>query len=89
VQGGQGAQVFASIRGRGFAVFEGGIYFVMSTAGGLGLQFHSFASNAVTPVMTFSKPIFNGISESPNEESVLYAQADQWSGDLALVENFR
>jgi hypothetical protein len=76
---------------RGFTVVGDGIYFIPEPGPDEkhSIQFLSFATGKVKTIASISHPPFIGFSLSPYEHSILYAQVDESSSDLMLVENFR
>jgi uncharacterized protein YdeI (BOF family) len=53
------------------------------------IQFLSFADGAITTIIAIAKPVFLGLTVSPDGKSLLYTQIDQEVSDLMLVERFR
>lgn len=78
---------------RFWRLVDEGIYFVtVETESRPAVRFFSLATGAVTPVATLEKPIpfgNSGLSVSPDRRWLLYAQVDESSSDIMLVENFR
>jgi Tol biopolymer transport system component/DNA-binding winged helix-turn-helix (wHTH) protein len=75
----------------GFAVVDGGIYFIPTPAAGAAscsINFLSFASGKIRPVATTDRPA-DGLTVSPDGRWILYTQLDQNVSELMLVENFR
>ena len=93
VEGGEETPVLEQL-GAGFwgywEVVEGGIYFY--DAGTKTIEFFSFATHKVTQVAKPEKePVRfeQGLAVSPDGRWILYAQWDQGTADIMLVENFR
>jgi Tol biopolymer transport system component/predicted Ser/Thr protein kinase len=59
------------------------------TAAGSSLQFLSFATHKISPVVKSDKPLDLGLAVSPDGRWILYTQFDQAGSELMLVENFR
>jgi Tol biopolymer transport system component/DNA-binding winged helix-turn-helix (wHTH) protein len=96
VQGGQALKVLEGLSNYlNLAIVEKGVYFVPSrnTAVGSSVQFLSFATNKITPVVSVQKPLDlnsrGGLAVSPDGRWILYTQFDQAGSELLLVENFR
>jgi Tol biopolymer transport system component/predicted Ser/Thr protein kinase len=90
-QGGEESQVLESLSyWSNFAVVPQGIYFIPAgSAGSVSVQFLSFATGNATGIATIQKPVYVGLTVSPDGKSILYSQIDQAGSDLMLVENFR
>jgi eukaryotic-like serine/threonine-protein kinase len=91
VGGGQETQLLNSIQGLSFALIEKGIYFCGLREGSVGftIQFFDFATGKTRQIAVTDKPMYPIFSVSPDGRWILYAQVDQLSSDLMLVENFR
>ena len=91
VSGGEESPVLPSVARRAFALVNTGIYFIPEPGadGKYFIQFLNFATGKVKMVATIPRPPMSGFSVSPDEHSILYAQVDESSSDLMLVENFR
>jgi eukaryotic-like serine/threonine-protein kinase len=95
-EGGAETQVFDHRVGRSWAVVERGIYFFAYPQDGAlpyTLEFFDFNTRQTTRLTTLegqarAAAIF-GITVSPNERWIVYAQRDRLDFDLMLVENFR
>ena len=77
-----------------FAIVKEGIYFAVQRSRdplkpGPAIDFFSFTTAKVRPVLAIEKPIWNGLSVSPDGKSILYTQIDHYNTDIMLVENFR
>jgi Tol biopolymer transport system component/serine/threonine protein kinase len=100
-EGGEETQVFeANVDPGNWAVAERGIYFLgfhllnqQPRQPGYTLGFFDFATRQTTQLATLEGPIrtfqISGLTVSPDEHWVLYAQRDKLDFDLMLVENFR
>jgi hypothetical protein len=92
VEGGEEREVLGALSyWSNFAVADQGIYFIprFEWAAGSSIQFFNFANETIRPIAATEKPVFRGLSVSPDGRWILYSQADQGGSDLMLVENFR
>jgi Tol biopolymer transport system component len=105
VAGGEEVQVFPRLASYGnFAVATDGIYFEERLPGNpLGhtpdftpftrleaaIDFLSFATGKVNRVLTLDRHAGHGFDVSPDQRTLLFAQMDDFTEDLMLVENFR
>jgi eukaryotic-like serine/threonine-protein kinase len=105
VAGGEEVEVFPRLASYGnFAVASDGIYFEERLPGNpLGhtpdftpftrqeaaIDFLSFATGKVNRVMTLDRHAGHGFDVSPDQRTLLFAQMDDFTEDLMLVENFR
>ena len=105
VAGGEEVEVVPRLASYGnFAVAPDGIYFEERLPGNpLGhspdftpftrleaaIDFLSFATGKVTRVITLDRHAGHGFDVSPDQRTLLFAQMDDFSEDLMLVENFR
>jgi hypothetical protein len=53
------------------------------------IEFFSFATRTVTPVMSVGNTLTEGLSISRDRRFLLYTQVDQSDSDLMLIEKFR
>ncbi len=78
---------------RSWGVLEQGIYFIAKEMSPRRtIQFYSFATRHVTPLLTIEKdPLYfqPGLTISPDGRLLLYAQRDAKVNDILLLENFR
>jgi Tol biopolymer transport system component/DNA-binding winged helix-turn-helix (wHTH) protein len=96
VEGGQATKVLEGLSNYlNVAIVDKGVYFVPSrnTAVGSSVQFLSFVTNKIRPVVSVEKPLdlnaLGGLTVSPNGRWILYTQFDQAGSELMLVDNFR
>ena len=89
VEGGEETQVLDSVQYLSFVVVDEGVYFRKDLMHEGPIFFFSFATGQVTEIGAFGKPALTGFTVSPDGRHILYAQLDQESHDLMLVENFR
>jgi len=83
--GGEESQVLDSVTFMNFDVTRGGIYFLA----GPELRYFNFATRTSKLIRRIDKPPDRGMTVSPDEHWLLYAQIEQIGDDLMLVENFR
>jgi len=79
---------------RYWAVTDQGVYFVPSDwSRGPSIEFFSFATEQVTPVVPLERPpvayASPGLTVSPDGQWILCALVEQDTSDIMLVENFR
>lgn len=77
---------------RYFDIGGHGIYFVANRNTPHIIQFFSFATGHVSPIAEIESKMVNGtpgLSVSPDEQWIAYAQEDYDSTDIYMVENFR
>ncbi len=74
-----------------FSLTDQGIYFIprRGPTAPASIQFLSFADGQIKTIVAIAKPVFIGLTVSPDGQSILYTQIDQESSDLMLVENVR
>jgi hypothetical protein len=91
LDGGEETQLLKSVGFLNTAVNDRGIYFVPKCDGIRcpSIEFFSFASRLVKPVMNAGNTLTEGLSISPDRRFLLYAQVDQSDSDLMLIEKFR
>jgi Tol biopolymer transport system component/DNA-binding winged helix-turn-helix (wHTH) protein len=92
LSGGEEQQVVSNVAalGSAYALGKQGIYFISLPGGGLGqhLAFLNFATGQVTSLANIPRPLFLGLTVSPDERILLYSQMDHVNSDLMLVEHF-
>ncbi|MEK7407210.1 MAG: hypothetical protein AAB225_19220 [Acidobacteriota bacterium] len=90
---GEETEVIAAVSWRGFAVTGEGIYFTppADEQGKHSVQFLDLATGKTRVIAALPKsgPFFYGLAVSADGRTILWAQTDQISGDLMLVEKFR
>ncbi len=77
---------------RYFDVANAGIYFVAHQDAPRTIQFFSFMTGKISPVGEIDRLMISGtpgLSVSPDEKWIAYAQVDYGSTDIFMVENFR
>ncbi len=91
VQGGEAVQVTGPVNDVfTYAVSAEGIYYSAppdSRHQGL-IQFLSFSTGRSQTVVVTDRPIGWGLSLSPDQRFLVFAQRDQTGSDLMLIENF-
>jgi eukaryotic-like serine/threonine-protein kinase len=95
-EGGEETRVVeAKIDERNWAVEAHGIYFLTlhREVSAYALEFYDFATRQTTQITTIEGPrstfLISGLTVSPDERWILYAQRDKIDFDLMLIENFR
>jgi Tol biopolymer transport system component len=90
VSGGDETDVLPSVTFYNFALRHDGIYFIprADPDGRSAIHFYSFASGKSRQVVAVGETS-QGISVSPDGQTLLYCQIDERRSDLMLVENFR
>jgi hypothetical protein len=77
---------------RYWAVTDHGIYFVAQETAPRTVQFFSFATRRIERVRTIERNLVAGtpsLTASPDERWIVYAQKDQRSSDMMMLENFQ
>ena len=75
---------------RAFVPVSNGVYFIQPEGGRFGsIRFLNEATGIARTVLVFNKPLWSFLSISPDEQFVLWTQADQSGSDLMMIENFR
>ncbi len=90
VVGGPEEQLADSLYRVNYAVTKRGIYYMAHAdeSGNCMLKFYDFATGATSPVLAMGRPEF-GLDVSPDGRYLVYAQLDDPTSGLMLVENFR
>ena len=93
LSGGEEEQVISdSVDGfaSAYAPVRSGIYFIRKPGQKSRrlLAYFSFATGQSRDITEIHRPIGYGLAVSPDERTILYAQNDQLTSDLMLVENF-
>ena len=92
ISGGVESQVLESIYPMtNFFVAKSGVYFTPhpNADGSTAVQLYRFASGKVETIAALPKPLWFGLSVSPDERSILYSQVDHEESNLMLVERLR
>jgi hypothetical protein len=91
VGGGASTEVLPQVASRNWVVLDTGIWFLTPNSQGSSLlQFYDFASKATRTVYRTSRPVYAGLTLSPDRRRILFTQVDRPpSRNLMLVENFR
>ncbi len=88
--GGPERQVVSEIARRAFAPASQGVYFIQhDSARSASIRFLNEETGAVRVLQVLTKPLWSFLSVSPDEQFVLWTQADQFGSDLMMIENFR
>jgi hypothetical protein len=74
----------------GFAITAEGIFYSAAPVSHNQhlIQFLSFSTRRSWPVVVTDRPIGLGLSVSPDQRFLVFAQRDQTGSDLMLIENF-
>jgi len=87
VAGGSETQVVPAVSYRGFAPAGKGVYFIRREDGGeYAIQFLNETTGNVREVQQLTKPLWYYLSVSPDEQYVLWTQADQSGSDVMIEE---
>lgn len=90
LQGGLEAEVLEAVTFLNFAPGRKGIYFIPPSAlSQRSIQYMDIATGKTETIAVIGRHGTNGLSLSPDERTILYAQQDQLTSDLMLVEGFR
>ena len=92
VAGGEEVEVLPGISDWStFAPVERGIYFIPTRGPTTpaSVQYLSFADGRIRAILAIAKPVFVGLTASPDGTALLYTQIDQEGSDLMLAEGFR
>lgn len=89
--GGESTQVLAGVEERNYVPLNDGIwYFTPNTKDGSRLEYYDFSTKSSRTVFRTSRPVFVGMTLSPDGRRLLFTQTDRNpSRDLMLVDNFR
>jgi hypothetical protein len=82
--------VVSAIARRAFAPASKGVYFIQhDSTRSASIRFLNEATGAARILQVLTKPLWSFLSVSPDEQFVLWTQADQYGSDLMMIENFR
>ncbi len=90
--GGKETQVIDSLHSQGgHVVVDQGIYYISKpdAEGVSHIQFKDFVTGSIRTIAPIRRPVWWGLTVSPDRRTCLYAQFDEAGSDLMLVENFR
>lgn len=88
--GGPERQVVSDVWLRAFAPGRDGVYYIQKSGSQTAaIRFLNEETGAVRQVQALTKPLWSFLSISPDEQFVLWTQADQYGSDLMMIENFR
>ena len=89
--GGEPMQVLPGVEDRNYVPLKGGVwYFTPNTKEGSRLEYYDFSTQSSRTVFRTSRPVFVGMTLSPDGRRLLFTQTDRIpSRDLMLVDNFR
>jgi Tol biopolymer transport system component/DNA-binding winged helix-turn-helix (wHTH) protein len=91
VEGGDAEQVTGPLSEQiAFAITHNGIFYSAASVSRSQhlIRFLSFSTGRSQPVVVTDRPIGLGLSVSPDERFLVFAQRDQTGSDLMLIENF-
>jgi Tol biopolymer transport system component/predicted Ser/Thr protein kinase len=90
VAGGPETQVVSGIARRAFAPAAHGMYFIQSDGPrSNSIRYLNEATGEIRVLQVLTKPLWSFLSVSPDEQFVLWTQADQFGSDLMMITNFR
>ena len=88
--GGPERQVVSDVWLRAFAPGRDGVYYIQKSGSQTAaIRFLNEETGVVRQVQALTKPLWSFLSISPDEQFVLWTQADQYGSDLMMIENFR
>ena len=88
--GGPETQVVDDVWLRAFAPATHGVYYIRKDgAKTAAIRFLNEQSGVARQVQALTKPLWSSLSISPDEQFVLWTQADQYGSDLLMIQNFR
>ncbi len=88
--GGPETQVVAEVWLRAFAPAMHGVYYIRKDGPkNAAIRFLNEQSGVERQVQALTKPLWSFLSISPDEQFVLWTQADQYGSDLMMIQNFR
>jgi hypothetical protein len=85
--GGNEKQILERVLYRGFDVFEDGIYY-LDGRGESKIWFHEFATGRGHMISPIKGQLFNYLSVSPDQKTILFTLGAESGSDLMLIENF-
>jgi hypothetical protein len=91
IRGGDATEVLPRVAGRNWVVLDTGIWFLTpSSREGSLLQFYDFASKSTRTAYHITRPLFVGLTVTPDRRRILFTQTDaSASRNLMPVETFR
>lgn len=88
--GGPERQVVAEISLRAFAPAAHGVYYIQHDGlRAAAIRYLNEETGAVRQVQPLTKPLWSTLNISPDEQFILWTQADQFGSDLMMIQNFR
>ena len=90
VDGGSETLLIDSVSQRAFVVGADGIYYIPNARpdGSTSLMFHDFATAANREITRIDQPVFEGLTVSPDEKTILFPVVSRSTSNIMLVENF-
>jgi hypothetical protein len=91
VAGGSERKILDAVFRRAFVVVEDGIYYIAPPGKEqlYSLQFYQFSTGTSRLLTNIEGPLFNGLSVSPDRNTILFPKGIAAGADLMLIENFR
>ena len=89
VEGGPEELVLDSVRARHFTLAGGNLYYAHFENGKTAVRVMDLGERKSRVLFEISKPLWLGLSVSPDQRWILYSQDDNYGSDLMLMENFR
>jgi len=89
--GGDESRLFDGADNRMFAVASRGIYYIRKAAPPTSstIGYFDLATGATRVLGTINKPLYWGLTVSPDGRRLIYTQTDSITSDLVLVEGFK
>jgi hypothetical protein len=90
VRGGAERMILESVIQRCFVVTEDGIYYIPKAGqeGVTSIDFHEFATGKKHKIAAIKHDVFEGMTVSPDRETILFSVVSRSGSNLMVVENF-
>ena len=91
LSGGEERQVLSYVYYKSFVPVADGIYYIgpQSNEGFYPLEFFQFSSGVSRLLTKIQRPVFSGLSVSPDRKTILFTKSVSVGADLMIIENFR